>query len=117
MLRQKVSVLDTFLLRKIAGAVMIAAPRNVGVPLALVVPSREWLGPLAFRPQRTAPATCGLWPRAEAHVKVGRMRQWKIALSLAIVGAISAPIAFRTYKAWPEVHGWEPSEKRLAGLN
>ena len=36
------------------------------------------------------------------------MRQWKIALSLAIVGAIAAPFAFRTYKAQPEVHGFRP---------
>src|SRR6266567_8019957 len=29
----------------------------------------------------------------------GRGRQWKIALSLAIVGALAAPFVFRTYKA------------------
>jgi hypothetical protein len=30
---------------------------------------------------------------------IKRMRQWKIALSLAIVGALAAPFVFRTYKA------------------
>jgi hypothetical protein len=30
-----------------------------------------------------------------------RLRQWKIALSLAVVGALAAPFAFGTYKARP----------------
>jgi hypothetical protein len=41
-------------------------------------------------------------PRATAR----RRRQWKIALSLAIVGALAAPFVFRTYKARPEI--WAP---------
>jgi hypothetical protein len=32
---------------------------------------------------------------------VHRPRQWKIALSLAVVGGLAAPFAFRTYKADP----------------
>jgi hypothetical protein len=32
--------------------------------------------------------------------------QWKIALSLAIVGALAAPFAFHTYKAEPQVSGF-----------
>jgi hypothetical protein len=32
---------------------------------------------------------------------IGRLRQWKIALSLAVVGALAAPFAFGTYKARP----------------
>jgi len=31
----------------------------------------------------------------------GRLRQWKIALSLAVVGALAAPFVFRTYKERP----------------
>ena len=34
---------------------------------------------------------------------IGRLRQWKIALSLAVVGALAAPFAFGTYKARPPV--------------
>jgi hypothetical protein len=30
------------------------------------------------------------------------LRQWKVALSLAVVGALAAPFAFRTYKADPK---------------
>ena len=39
--------------------------------------------------------------RGTEHVPLadGRGRLWKIALSLAIVGALAAPFAFRTYKA------------------
>jgi hypothetical protein len=37
---------------------------------------------------------------------IGRLRRWKIALSLAVVGALAAPFAFRTYKAHPTV--WVP---------
>ena len=33
--------------------------------------------------------------------RIGPLRQWKIALSLAVVGALAAPFAFRTYKARP----------------
>jgi hypothetical protein len=37
------------------------------------------------------------------------MRQWKIALSLAIVVAAAAPFAFHTYKMrYPEWRFWEP---------
>jgi hypothetical protein len=36
------------------------------------------------------------------------MRQWKIALSLAIVGALAAPFVFRTYKARPTYSVWVP---------
>jgi hypothetical protein len=36
------------------------------------------------------------------------MRQWKIALSLAIIGALAGPLVFRTYKAQPEVSGFLP---------
>lgn len=36
------------------------------------------------------------------------MRQWKIAVSLAVVGAIAAPLIFHTYKARPQVHGFLP---------
>jgi hypothetical protein len=36
------------------------------------------------------------------------MRQWKIALSLAIVGAIATPLVFRTYKAQPQVDVFLP---------
>jgi len=37
------------------------------------------------------------------------MRQWKIASSLAIIGALAAPFAFRTYNApWPMAETWVP---------
>jgi hypothetical protein len=35
------------------------------------------------------------------HAPIGRLRQWKIALSLAVVGALAAPFAFGTYKEVP----------------
>jgi hypothetical protein len=34
------------------------------------------------------------------------LRQWKIALSLAVVGALAAPFVFRTYKARPVSAVW-----------
>jgi hypothetical protein len=40
--------------------------------------------------------------------RIGRLRQWKIALSLAVVGALAAPFVFRTYKARPEIDGFRP---------
>ena len=36
------------------------------------------------------------------------MRQWKIALSLAIVGALAAPFAFGTYYERPTYSVWVP---------
>jgi hypothetical protein len=42
----------------------------------------------------------------------GRRRQWKIALSLAIVGAVAAPFVFRTYKARPTYSVWLPLTAR-----
>jgi hypothetical protein len=37
------------------------------------------------------------------------MKQWKIATSLAIIGALAAPFAFRTYNApWPQAETWVP---------
>jgi hypothetical protein len=46
------------------------------------------------------------------------MRQWKIALSLAVVGALAAPFVFRTYKIRPpSVQTWVPmSEEVKAGV-
>lgn len=42
----------------------------------------------------------------------GRRRQWKIALSLAIVGALAAPFLFRTCKARPTYSVWVPLTAR-----
>ena len=42
------------------------------------------------------------------HAHIGRPRQWKIALSLAVVGALAAPFAFGTYKARPVSAVWVP---------
>ena len=42
------------------------------------------------------------------HALIGRLRQWKIALSLAVVGALAAPFAFGTYKARPVSAVWVP---------
>jgi hypothetical protein len=39
---------------------------------------------------------------------IGRLRQWKIALSLAVVGALAAPFAFGTYKTRPTHLVWVP---------
>jgi hypothetical protein len=39
---------------------------------------------------------------------IGRLRQWKIALSLAVVGALAAPFAFGTYEAQPTYSVWVP---------
>jgi hypothetical protein len=46
------------------------------------------------------------------------MRQWKIALSLAIVGALAAPFAFRTYRVRPpSIQTWVPmTEEVKAGV-
>jgi hypothetical protein len=33
--------------------------------------------------------------------RIGPLRQWKIALSLAVVGALAAPFVFRSYQAKP----------------
>jgi len=38
----------------------------------------------------------------------GDMRQWKIALSLAIAGAAAAPFLFGTWKMRPMSNGWVP---------
>jgi len=37
-----------------------------------------------------------------------KVRQWKIALSLAIVGALASPFVFRTYNAQPSYGVWVP---------
>src|ERR1700730_968200 len=42
----------------------------------------------------------------------GRRRQWKIALSRAIVGALAAPFLFRTCKARPTYSVWVPLTAR-----
>jgi len=42
------------------------------------------------------------------HASGSRPRQWKIALSFAIVGALVAPFAFGTYKARPTYPVWVP---------
>jgi hypothetical protein len=44
------------------------------------------------------------------------MRQWKVALSLAVVGAIAAPFVFQTYKAHSTFQKWVPitAEDRAA---
>ena len=57
------------------------------------------LSPLR-RPERAA--------FANAAPNGGRGRQWKIALSLAIVGALAAPFIFRTHKAHPTYSVWVP---------
>lgn len=36
------------------------------------------------------------------------MRQWKLALSLAIVGALASPFVSRTYRAHPTSETWVP---------
>jgi hypothetical protein len=46
--------------------------------------------------------------RVASAIGHGRSRQWKIALSLAIVGALAAPFVFRTYKARPTYSVWVP---------
>jgi hypothetical protein len=56
---------------------------------------------------------------------MSKMRQWKIALSLAIIGAVAAPLVLRTHQARPQVSGFLPltAERReeitayLAGPN
>jgi hypothetical protein len=46
------------------------------------------------------------------------MRRWKVALSLAVVGALVAPFVFRTYKVRPpSVQTWVPmTEEVKAGV-
>jgi hypothetical protein len=56
------------------------------------------------RPERAVLAT--------AAPNGSRGRQWKIALSLAIVGALAAPFLFRTYKARPIHSVWVPLTAR-----
>jgi hypothetical protein len=42
------------------------------------------------------------------------MKQWKIAISLAIVGGLAAPFAFRTYKERaPSVQTWIPMTEEV----
>ena len=41
------------------------------------------------------------------------MKQRKIAISLAVVGAIAAPFVFHTYKARPMTQVWTPLDDRL----
>jgi hypothetical protein len=49
---------------------------------------------------------------------IGRLRRWKIALSLAVAGALAAPFAFGTYEAQPTYSVWVPltaqEKERLA---
>jgi hypothetical protein len=59
----------------------------------------SYLSPMR-RPERAALAT--------AAPNGGRGRQWKIALSLAIVGAVVAPFVFRTFKANTNYKVWVP---------
>jgi hypothetical protein len=59
----------------------------------------SYLSPMR-RPERAVLAT--------AAPNGGRRRQWKIALSLAIIGAVAAPFVFRTYKARPTYSVWLP---------
>jgi hypothetical protein len=56
---------------------------------------------MSSRPQHGQPDTAQI-------SLIGRPRQWKIALSLAVVGALAAPFAFRTYKAHPTYSAWVP---------
>jgi hypothetical protein len=39
---------------------------------------------------------------------MGPMKQEKIAISLAVVGALAAPFVFQTYKAQPITKVWTP---------
>jgi len=63
------------------------------LPIARPV-SRSPLAPNKSRPASIAPS--------------GNRRPRKIALSLAIVGALAAPFVFRTYKARPTYAAWVP---------
>lgn len=36
------------------------------------------------------------------------MRQWKVALSIAVVAAAAAPFVAQTYKDRPQISGFEP---------
>jgi hypothetical protein len=47
-------------------------------------------------------------PGRRAAKPVRRSRQWKIALSLAIVGALAAPFVFQTYRANPRYEEFVP---------
>jgi hypothetical protein len=52
-------------------------------------------------PGTTANGKVRISSKTSPAARIGRLRQWKIALSLAVVGALAAPFAFRTYKAYP----------------
>jgi hypothetical protein len=41
------------------------------------------------------------------------MRQWKIAISLAVIGAVAAPFAFGTYEAEPTSQTWIPITEEI----
>ena len=56
---------------------------------------------MSSRPQHGQPDTAQI-------SLIGRPRQWKIALSLAVVGALAAPFAFGTYNARPVSAVWVP---------
>lgn len=60
------------------------------------------LAPLAAR--RSAERSTVVAPTASRN----HPRQWKIALSIAIVGALAAPFAFRTFNARPTYSVWVP---------
>jgi hypothetical protein len=63
------------------------------------------------RPKPTSPLRLGSvpWVPVQRAVPDGhKRRRWKIALSLAIVGAVVAPFVFRTYKAHPTYSVWVP---------
>jgi hypothetical protein len=76
--------------------------------------SLYWVARLPFERPKQQTSRISPMRRSERPVFVpvarngGRRRQWKIALSLAIVGALAAPFVFRTYKARPTHSVWVP---------
>jgi hypothetical protein len=68
--------------------------------------SKEQASPFAPTASRHRAEDSVSDPQATAR----RRRQWKLALSLAIVGALAGPFIFRTYKARPEIRTALPLE-------
>jgi hypothetical protein len=70
--------------------------------------SLYWVARLPIERPKGQTSSRGSVRKSPSSIAGGRLRQWKIALSLAVVGALAAPFAFCTYKVHPTYSVWVP---------
>jgi hypothetical protein len=91
-----------------------SAELNLGPAAALSAPS-PWPARYSF-----GSVVCGIVDRRGDLLFRAVMKQRKIAISLAVIGAISAPFVFATYEMDPEWRTWTPltaAERQQIAVN